>query len=124
MAFSTLGTQWREAVNPVLTNPVLLRIALSHGTSVSSVVLSWALQEGVVVIPRASSTLHLEQNSRMLASYHLASPDLIANKVGITGDSDLLSGERYDPNLVDSQVFLTADDMIDIRSLDGSKEDW
>jgi hypothetical protein len=49
-------------------SPVLLDIALGHGSAalVPLVVLSWALQRGVAVLPRSSSDAHIRANARLL----------------------------------------------------------
>lgn len=44
------------------------QIARSHNCSVSSVVLSWLTQEGVVAIPRSSQPGHIAENAAMLGS--------------------------------------------------------
>lgn len=70
MAYSTLGSQWiyiREVGrNPVPTDPTLQAIARKHDTSVTRVVLSWALQEGVVIIPKSTQSEHIYKNARIL----------------------------------------------------------
>ena len=92
MAYSTLGTQWEQKLgrNPVFTSPDLQRIAEKHNRSIPDVVLSWALQEKVVAIPRASSAAHIESNAALIGT------------------------DGY------PQVFLDAADMRDIQMLDGS----
>ncbi len=66
MAYSSFGTQWEgkfHGANPVFTDDILHEIANKHGTTISSVVLSWLLQEGVVAIPRSEKTEHIRQNA-------------------------------------------------------------
>jgi diketogulonate reductase-like aldo/keto reductase len=76
MAYSTLGNQWYHmrnvGRNPVFTDPVLRSIAESRNTSVSTVALSWALQEGVVIIPKSGKTKHIIDNSKLLVNGTLA----------------------------------------------------
>lgn len=52
--------------NPVLGSPVVLAIANKHGRSTAEVVLSWALQKGMSVIPRSSKKDHILQLARLL----------------------------------------------------------
>lgn len=63
-AYSSLGTQHRSlSFNPVIESAILGRIAKAHpGRSVAQVVLQWALQEGVAVIPRSRDTNKLAAN--------------------------------------------------------------
>ena len=95
MAYSSLGTQWDgkfRGRNPVLENKTLQKISIEHETSVAAVVASWLLQEGVITIPRASSTEHIRENA--------------------------FFGKRGDDGSF--PVFLTYSNMQDIRSIDGS----
>lgn len=78
------------------------RIADKHARSISEVTISWALQENIVVIPRASTVEHIASNAAMLPSARLSSHH---------------QQERLPP------VFLDADDMAGIRALDGSLGD-
>ncbi|KAG5188350.1 Aldo/Keto reductase [Tribonema minus] len=67
VSYSTLGTQHPgRGGNPVLTNPVIKAIAARQGTSPARVVLSWALQSGVGVLPRAGRAAHVEDNAQLL----------------------------------------------------------
>jgi alcohol dehydrogenase (NADP+) len=68
MAFSTLGTQWtmQRGSNPVFSSPILRRIAAKHNCSIAEVVLSWALQEGSIIIPRSTRPAHIHANVRLL----------------------------------------------------------
>ena len=92
MGYSSFGTQWEWKLqhNPVFTNPLLKRIADKHELSIAEVVLSWVMQEGAVVIPRASSEEHILGNARMISNTR---------------------GMPY--------AFLDDEDMLQIRRLDG-----
>ena len=94
MAYSPLGAQWEQKMgyNPVLAAPTLLRIAAARGASAAEVVLSWALQEGLVAIPRSADAAHLRANSF---------------ETRVAADGRL-------------RCFLTPQDMHDIRALDGT----
>lgn len=50
----------------MLGSPIVLSIAHKHGRSTAEVVLSWALQRGMSVIPRSSNKNHIRQLSRLL----------------------------------------------------------
>lgn len=46
----------------LLSDPVLTKIAQTHGKSVAQVILRWDLQRGVVVIPGSSNPDHMKEN--------------------------------------------------------------
>lgn len=100
MAYSSFGTQWEGKLrkNPVFTSSILQAIADKYRTSIAQVVLSWALQEGVVSIPRASNVQHVIANTMLLVKNE---------SVG-------------DKNIIGVRVFLEHEDIKKIRSLDGS----
>ncbi|PNH08301.1 Aldo-keto reductase family 4 member C9, partial [Tetrabaena socialis] len=65
-AYSTLGTQWGGGSNPVLGHPVLQGIGReAGGRSAAQVALRWALQQGLVVLPRSSNQGRIAQNLRL-----------------------------------------------------------
>jgi diketogulonate reductase-like aldo/keto reductase len=67
VSYSTLGTQHRSVhENPVLGSPIVKRLAQKHTRSTAEVVLSWALQRGMSVIPRSSKQLHIDELARLL----------------------------------------------------------
>lgn len=72
MAYSSLGGQWEYfenvGYNPVFSNPTLQSIAIKHNTTISSVVLSWVLAEGAVIIPRSSKKENIQQNANLLTT--------------------------------------------------------
>merc|ERR1712210_389246 len=64
VSYSTLGTQQEfneEGENPVLTDAVVKKIAEKYERSEAEVVLSWALQSGMSVIPRSQDEEHIKQ---------------------------------------------------------------
>lgn len=81
-AYSSLGAQWvhfkGHATNPVLTHPTLRAIARSHGVSVATVVLRWALQLGVAVIPSSRVEAHLAANVRSGRAAALSDAEMAA----------------------------------------------
>jgi diketogulonate reductase-like aldo/keto reductase len=67
VSYSTLGTQHRNTPhNPVLTSPIVENLAVKHDRSIAEVVLSWALQKGMSVIPRSSKPHHIRELARLL----------------------------------------------------------
>ena len=67
VSYSTLGTQHRGTTdNPVLSSPVVQSLAMKHQRSTAEVVLSWALQQDMSVIPRSSKPEHIEELARLL----------------------------------------------------------
>lgn len=77
VAYSTLGTQyWQPGKpNPVLNNPKLKEIAAKLGKSVAQVTLRWALQEGLIVLPRSSKAQHMKE-SLELFDFSLSADDM------------------------------------------------
>lgn len=63
--YSTLGTQWvmKRGNNPVLTHPVITSLALAHQRSPAQLILNWALNRGVAVIPRSTTKENIRQNA-------------------------------------------------------------
>jgi diketogulonate reductase-like aldo/keto reductase len=80
VSYSTLGTQHRNVPeNPVLMSPVVKRLADKYQRSAAEVVLSWALQNNMSVIPRSSQKQHLEELARLLTNpTFLEEEDLMA----------------------------------------------
>jgi diketogulonate reductase-like aldo/keto reductase len=69
VSYSTLGTQHRDvSENPVLNSMVVQRLAEKHQRSVAEVVLSWALQNDMSVIPRSSKKHHIDELARLLTN--------------------------------------------------------
>lgn len=50
---------------PLLQHPVVLAAATNHGVSAAQVLLRWALQKGVAVIPKASSKERVAMNAQL-----------------------------------------------------------
>ncbi len=69
VSYSTLGTQhaMRNGGNPVLANNKINEIAEKHDRSAAEVVLSWAIQSGMSVIPRSSKEKHIMELSSLLS---------------------------------------------------------
>lgn len=53
----------------LLSDPVLASIAQTHSVSIPQVILRWALQRGVIVIPGSSNPAHIEEDTQL---YHFA----------------------------------------------------
>lgn len=66
VSYSTLGTQHRQAKNPVLTHETIVKLAETHDRSVAEVVLSWARQRDMSVIPRSTKQHHIQELANML----------------------------------------------------------
>lgn len=63
-AFATFGTTKKNpvAAADLLENEVIKSISKKHGKSTSQIILKWVLQQGVSVIPKATSEKHLVDN--------------------------------------------------------------
>jgi len=67
VSYSTLGTQHRGGgENPVLGSVPIGELAVGYGRSAAEVVLSWAMQRGMSVIPRSSERGHIRQLASLL----------------------------------------------------------
>jgi len=68
VSYSTLGTQhqMRDGRNPVLNDVEIKNIAEKHNRSPAEVVLSWALQNEMSVIPRSRQHRHISELSNLL----------------------------------------------------------
>ncbi|WP_395242451.1 aldo/keto reductase [Agromyces sp. MMS24-K17] len=77
----------------VLDDPTIARIAAAHGRTPAQVVLRWHVQQGLVVIPKASSPARIRENLDVFG-FELGADDLAAL-------ASLESGERTgrDPDL-------------------------
>ena len=68
LQFCRLNGIQLEAYSPLtrgkkLKEPVLLAIADKYGKSAAQILIRWALQSGIVVIPKATSREHVIQNA-------------------------------------------------------------
>ena len=66
VSYSTLGTQHGGTTNPVLGSATVQELSANYGRSVAEVVLSWALQRNMSVIPRSSKKQHIEELANLL----------------------------------------------------------
>jgi diketogulonate reductase-like aldo/keto reductase len=66
VSYSTLGTQHGGSTNPVLGSSIIQGLSAKHGRSVAEVVLSWALQRNMSVIPRSSKKEHIAELANLI----------------------------------------------------------
>jgi len=69
VSYSTLGSQHTMSSggsNPILGSVAINELAANHERSTAEVVLSWALQRGMSVIPRSSNEAHIRQLANLL----------------------------------------------------------
>lgn len=72
-SYSTLGNQWQYRSewgmhgNPIFVSDVISDIAKKMEWSNVQVVLAWALQQGVSVVPRAARLEHIAANAQLFA---------------------------------------------------------
>lgn len=69
----------------VLADPTLARIAAAHGRTPAQVVLRWHVQQGLVVIPKASSPERIRENLDVFG-FELGADDLAAIAALETGE--------------------------------------
>ena len=71
-----------------MKEPVLQKIADSHGVSLVQVILRWNLQKGVVVIPGSANPDHIRENTQL---YHFSLSDAEIKTINA-----LDRGEKHD----------------------------
>lgn len=59
-AYSSLGTTSND--NKLLTDPVIQQVAKAYNKSPAQILLRWAVQQGIGVIPKSTSSDHIENN--------------------------------------------------------------
>lgn len=62
LSFLELGSEVAKTTPPLFENKVITKIAESHGKTPSQILLRWATQRGVAVIPKSSNKERLLQN--------------------------------------------------------------
>lgn len=74
----------------VLDEPTLEQIAEKHGKSSAQVILSWHLQNDVVIIPKSVHATRIKENADLF-NFELSSDEM--NKI-----NDLNQNERFGPD--------------------------
>jgi diketogulonate reductase-like aldo/keto reductase len=93
VSYSTLGSQHQGRMirgmnNPVLEDRRIRRLAHKYQRSTAEVVLSWAVQRNMSVIPRSNTQLHIEQLARLLTNATFVNEE----------DLELIDGLEYRKN--------------------------
>ncbi|KAL4862499.1 hypothetical protein BDV12DRAFT_42826 [Aspergillus spectabilis] len=100
MSWSTMGggAEFSPQASEILTNPLFQRIAGRHGCSTGVVSLSWAVQRGIIVIPKSSSPKRIEENIRLvtLGEEEMKEIDNAHNTIGRLRIADHIQGMRRD----------------------------
>jgi len=99
ISWSTLGSERHDGEkNPILTNDLFTTLAEKRGCSVGGVSLSWAVQRGVVVIPKSSKMKRIEENIRLvrLEEGEMEALNQAHVKIGKTRLSDMIPGIQYE----------------------------
>ena len=60
------GAEYTQTAKEILGHPLFTDIAAAHGIPVGVVSLSWAVQRGIIVIPKSSSTTRIDSNIRLV----------------------------------------------------------
>lgn len=61
-AYSPIGQPAPGTVSPLLTDETVVRVARKHGVAEGQVALSWAVQHGVVVVPKSENPERMRKN--------------------------------------------------------------
>ena len=73
-AYASLGGQdagkrkWETLGGPLLQHETVAAMAGRHGATPAQVLLRWALQQGVAVIPKSVSESRMEENAAVMSS--------------------------------------------------------
>ncbi|KIW32590.1 uncharacterized protein PV07_04120 [Cladophialophora immunda] len=94
---STLGSERTNERNQILTHPLFTNIAAKHSCSVGVVSLSWAVQRGIIVIPKSSSLKRIEDNIKLveLSEEEMEKLNAAEKLVGRMRLSDTIPGIQY-----------------------------
>ncbi|KAJ9625201.1 hypothetical protein H2204_010588 [Knufia peltigerae] len=97
ISWSTLGSERVNERNQILTHPLFAHIASKHACSVGVVSLSWAVQRGVIVIPKSSSLKRIEDNIKLaeLTKEEMEELNNAEKTVGRMRLSDTIPGIQY-----------------------------
>lgn len=98
VSWSTLGSERYDGdKNPILNDKLFMDIAERHGCSVGLVSLSWAVQRGVVVIPKSSKLHRIEENIKLVAldESEIEAINQAHVNLGKTRLSDTIPGIQY-----------------------------
>lgn len=60
------GAEYTQTAKEILSHPLFKDIAVAHNIPVGVVSLSWAVQRGIIVIPKSSSTTRIDSNIRLV----------------------------------------------------------
>jgi glycerol 2-dehydrogenase (NADP+) len=60
------GADYTESAAEILTHSTFTDIAAAHNCPVGAVSLSWAVQRGIIIIPKSSSTSRIDFNIRLV----------------------------------------------------------
>lgn len=61
-AYSPIGQPAPNTVSPLLTDEAVTSTAKKHGATEGQVVLSWAVQQGIVVVPKSENPERMKKN--------------------------------------------------------------
>lgn len=61
-AYSPIGQPAPGSVSPLLTDEVVVEVAKKHGITDAQAVLSWAVQRGIVVVPKSENPERMKKN--------------------------------------------------------------
>lgn len=91
-AYSSLGTSTEE--NKLLSEPTISQVAQQCGVSPAQVLLRWAVQQGVGVLPKSTNPSHISQNVDVFTF------DLTDHQMTLISDLDKQTKFCWDPSLI------------------------
>jgi len=92
-AYSSLGTTTEEKANPLLQDETIKHVAEENQKSVAQVLLRWATQQGIGILPKSLNPSHIKENIEL--EFEISEKDLtILNSMGLN------CKYAWDPNTV------------------------
>ena len=80
-AYSSLGTTVDAQSNPLLNDSTVCQLAQHYGRTPSQLLLRWATQQGIGVLPKSVNDAHISENIQL--DFTLSQEDLnILNSLG------------------------------------------
>ena len=109
-----------EGKGGLFTNPVLSQIGAKYGKTPAQVMLRWALQRNIVVLPKSTHKERMIQNLDVF-DFTLTDEDMSAIAALDTNTSSFFS--HYDPNMVEWFVKMVVERKKNNRS-ENEKKAW
>lgn len=92
IAITSWQTIMRGEVNEI---PYLQKLAAKYNVDPAAIALSWAVQQGISVIPKASNPKHLKANYNNLNTFNLEPEEIDMINTNLTDKGPKMNSEQY-----------------------------